>query len=110
MWTVPHPKSPTRKRSVDEEDVIGTVGSVRPMDMSEDVEHWLHPLHSGEKLVAPFVTIGAGSLVEDAMRWAVRQENVGVGRDARVEFRSIPVRDKSKSFAKERRCWRPPYL
>src|SRR5665213_3991371 len=60
MWTVPHFKSPTRKRGVDEEGVIGRVGSVRLMDMSEDVQHWLHPLHRSEKLLAPFVTIGVG--------------------------------------------------
>jgi hypothetical protein len=41
MWTVLHPKSPTRKRGVDEEGVIGTVGSVRSMDMSENVQRRL---------------------------------------------------------------------
>ena len=110
MWTVLHPKSPTRKRGVDEEGVIGPVGSVRPMDVSEDVQHWLHPLYSGEKLVAPFVTIGAGSRVEDAIGRAVCHENVGVGRDARVELRSDRIRDNSKGFSKERRGRRAPEL
>jgi hypothetical protein len=80
------------------------------MDMSEDVQHWLRPLHSGEKLVPPFVTIGAGSLVEDATGWAVCYENVGVGSDARVEFRSNRIRDNTKSFSKERRGRRAPEL
>ena len=67
MWTVLHPKFPTRKRGVDEQGVIGTVGSVRPVDMPEDVQHGLHRLHGGKKLVTPFVTIGAGSHIENAI-------------------------------------------
>jgi hypothetical protein len=80
MWTVAHPKSLARKRGVDEQGVIGTVGSVRSMDMSEDVQHRLQRLHGGKKLVTPFVTIGAGSLIENAIGRAVCHENVGVGR------------------------------
>jgi hypothetical protein len=56
------------------------------------------------------VILGAGGLVEDAIGWAMGHKDVCISGDTRVELRSIPVRDNSKSFAKERSCWRPPYL
>ena len=38
MWAVAHAKSPARKRGVDKEGVIGAVGPMGPMDVSEDVQ------------------------------------------------------------------------
>jgi len=110
MRTVAHPKSPARKRCVDEKGFIGTVGSVRPVDMPEDVQHGLHRLHGGKKLVAPFVTVGAGSLIENAIRRSVCHEDVGVSRDERVDLRSSRIRDNTKSLSKEWRGRRAPEL
>lgn len=110
MWTVAHPKSPARKSGVDEQGVIGTVGSVRSMDMSEDVQHGLQRLHGGKKLVAPFVTVRAGSLIENAIRRSVCHEDVGVGRDERVDLRPSRIRDNTKSLSQKRRGRRAPEL
>jgi len=56
------------------------------------------------------MAVGAVSLVEDAVGWAVRHKNVGVGRDARVELRSNRIGDNAKSLSQKRRGRRAPEL
>jgi hypothetical protein len=69
----------------------GTKGAVPAVHMPKNVDHWLHPTHSGEKLVAPRVIVRAGSLIEDAIRRAVGDQDVGIIGDSGVNFDAILI-------------------
>src|ERR1035438_1345433 len=67
-----------RKCGVYKECVGSIESAVCPVDMSKDMDHRLYPVHSVEKLMASLMQFRAGSLVQDAIGWAVGHKNVGI--------------------------------
>ena len=98
------------QRRIHKERVGRTESAVPRMNMPKDMKHRLDAAHCGEKLLASCVILSAGCLIEDAIWWAMCDQDIRISGDTRVELRSIPVRDDAKGFAQEGRRWRSPYF
>jgi hypothetical protein len=74
------------------------------------MHHRLYSPDGSKELATSLMLFRAGSLVQDAIGWAMGDQNVSVVWDGAVELRSIRFRGDPKGFGLDRSSWRAPDL